>query len=58
MKEGSLNQNIQKEIHSKMDENKNSISQEFIKEESSINLPPGKRLMCQKYFLVKIIFFV
>ena len=53
MKEESLNRKGKEEIQSKIDENKNSTSSEFIKEGSSINLSQDKSLFNQKYFPVK-----
>ena len=49
MKEEGLIQKRQKEVQSKIDENKNSTSPEFVKEDSFINLSPDKSLNNQKY---------
>ena len=57
MKEESLIQKRQKEVQSKIDENKNSTSPEFLKEDSFINLSPEKSLNNQKYSPSKSNFF-
>ena len=57
MKEESLNRKGKEEVQSKIDENKNSTSSEFIKEGSSINLSQDKSLFNQKYFPSKGNFF-